>query len=609
MKRNFLITTGIKDTWEFREKNFLLGEWCKFDLFDKDGIQGKLAENTTTIKNEYHFADSEKRIKDYKYIKDKIEYILEIISEKLSIVHKVDENKEYWRIIIFNWLSEYTATIFNRWESIRIFFERNNSEKFYSNFIVLDDSNYIQENHTNFMKITQKDVWNHVIFLRMFHFLNFSNLSLIEKKIIGNNLNKTPHFDVPKRNNLLSPIRLIDSIISKFAFKFNKIIFENFYFPKKEFIKICLRCRLIPSKYLNLFDFKIKNNILSDENNNKRIELKNLLTKVENKDKFVQYLLLNIHMDMPRSYLENFNEIKKKILPLAKEKKVIFSMYSLERNDNFKIYIAETKKVGSKYIHIEHGGGLSGGFATTMHALFDFFERVPDKVIRRDNIKQKQDIYENLSPIFPIIKFKNFKRGNNCSIIFAEAVKYERKFQVGPTFDQQIHFFNELTKFVNKLNPEIKSKVKFRTKVNVGINSENIFFKMFGKNSIDKISARNTFKKTILNSKLLIITYPETAFAEAMYSNIPTILIIKKKNYSLSEIALETFDELKKNKIAFEDFNEAQIHINKNWKEIDSWWKLKNVQTARKMFLTNFFNIKSDWFKEWSNYIYYAKKL
>ena len=76
-----------------------------------------------------------------------------------------------------------------------------------------------------------------------------------------------------------------------------------------------------------------------------------------------------------------------------------------------------------------------------------------------------------------------------------------------------------------------------------------------------------------------------------------------------SEIALETFDLLKKNKIAFEDFNEAQIHINKNWKEIDLWWKLKNVQLARKMFLKNFFNIKSEWFKEWSDYIYYAKKL
>ena len=44
-------------------------------------------------------------------------------------------------------------------------------------------------------------------------------------------------------------------------------------------------------------------------------------------------------------------------------------MHSIFVNDNFKIYIAETKKIGSKYIHAEHGGGLT--FAANSH--FDFF--------------------------------------------------------------------------------------------------------------------------------------------------------------------------------------------------------------------------------------------
>ena len=51
---------------------------------------------------------------------------------------------------------------------------------------------------------------------------------------------------------------------------------------------------------------------------------------------------------------------------------------------------------------------------------------------------------------------------------------------------------------------------------------------MFGERYIDKVSIKNTFEKTILNSKLIIATYPQTAFSEAMYSNVPTILIIKK---------------------------------------------------------------------------------
>ena len=69
---------------------------------------------------------------------------------------------------------------------------------------------------------------------------------------------------------------------------------------------------------------------------------------------------------------------------------------------------------------------------------------------------------------------------------------------------------------------------------------------------------------------------------------------------------MNTFDELKKSKIAFDDFDEARIHINRHWEEIDLWWKQKNVQSAKEMFLTNFCNVKSDWFKEWSDYIYFT---
>ena len=100
------------------------------------------------------------------------------------------------------------------------------------------------------------------------------------------------------------------------------------------------------------------------------------------------------------------------------------------------------------------------------------------------------------------------------------------------------------------------------------------------------------------------MTYPETAFSEAMYSNTPTILIIKKDHWQFSKAALQTFNVLKENKIAFEDFNEARIHINKSWKEIETWWKNENVQSARKIFLTNFFNITPDCYREWSDYIY-----
>jgi len=64
----------------------------------------------------------------------------EIISEKLSIIHNVNEDKEYWRVVVYTWLTEYFVIIFDKWESVRIFFEKNKTKKFYSNFIIYSNN-------------------------------------------------------------------------------------------------------------------------------------------------------------------------------------------------------------------------------------------------------------------------------------------------------------------------------------------------------------------------------------------------------------------------------------------------------------------------------------
>lgn len=600
--RNFLVTTGLVDTWELNENNFFLGKWCELYEIDKY-IDNKIPDKVSIIKNNHHWLDNEKKISDNKYMSKIIEYLLEIVASKLSIIHNVNENKEYWRIIIYSWLKEYVILNFDRWEHVRIFFEKNKNEEFYSNFIALNNSDYIAKNHNQWVDITQTHEWNHLLFLKLFHFLKIQNLTLIEKKNKKNNLKKKIH---KKKNNITLKFRIIifiENIISKFGIRFNHTIFESFYFPKKEYFKICLRCKLIPCKYISFFDFEIKNNSLPK--NDKRIELKDLLLKESDQDKFVHFLLFNLHESIPRSFLEDFETIKKKYLPFAKKRKIIFSMVSIWRNDNFKIYLAETKKVGSKYIHAAHGGGLP---YFEKEKDLDLLAKISEKIISWDQ-SLKKNFSINLSPTLPSIKLVNSKVGNNCSILFVEQLKYIFKFPTSLLLDESIEFFDELTGFVNKLNPEIRSKVKFRVKENHGYNCEKKFSELFGEKYIDKVSFKNPFRKSILNSKLIIATYPQTAFCEAMYSNVPTILIIHKNHYLFTQEAMNVFNVLKKNKIAFEDFNEAKDHINKYWKNLDVWWKDPQVQSAREMFLKNFFNVKSNWFKEWSDYIYSSRKL
>ena len=69
------------------------------------------------------------------------------------------------------------------------------------------------------------------------------------------------------------------------------------------------------------------------------------------------------------------------------------------------------------------------------------------------------------------------------------------------------------------------------------------------------------------------------------------------------------FKLLKKNKMAFEKFEDANKYIVENWNNIYLWWNNKQTQKIRKLYLKNFFNIKEDWFDEWSKFIFNQKKI
>ncbi len=607
MKRNFLVTTNLMSTWEFDEKNFLLGSWCEFpesNNFEKEQYKKKHNKEINTHLNKHHWENNDKLIEDYKYLKEAIEYLLKILSKNLSLVHNITESDEYWHPIIYTWLNQYVMTNFDRWETIRLFFDKNKDKEFYSNFILQDDLDFIPNDHVYFTQYTQNDYWNHLIFLRILNFLNISNLSLIEKKVEKKPL-KLKNFlerkNLPVKTYL---INFFDNIISRFAFKFNKIIFESFRFPKKDFLKICLKFKLIPALYNSIFNFKVKQNSFPE--NKKRIKLGNLLSNSGNKDKFTKFILDNLHKDIPKSYLENFNNIRKKILPLAKNKKTIFSMHSLTFNDNFKIYLAEAKKNGTNFFYVNHGGGLQ----RKMEPYYDFHEKVSEKHIILDERPEKNSLVR-LGPTWPTINSKSekTKEGKNCTIVFIEQPRYIVKLRTGYLFSHSINLFNEITDFVNSLKPEIKSHIKFRVKVNHGLDTERKFSELFGKKSIDKVNLKNTFQKSIFKSKLIIVTYAQTAFSEAMCSNVPTIMVIKNNHWILTDTSLYMFETLKKNKIAFNNFDDAKIHIDKYWDNLDLWWKSDNVQLARKKYLKSYFNVKPNWFKEWSDFINSQYKL
>ena len=246
--KNFLVTTPIKEGYNKSEKNILLGHWCL--------VNKKERKKKNSI-IDYHWADKKKFKKDTFYIKKTAEKIAKILSKKLNKIHNLKENNNYWGLIIYPWVFHYVSSIYDRWETIRIFLKSNRNKVYYSYQLEIKENYLIPKNHNDFINNTFTDEWNHLIFLRIIKYLKSKKINLIKKNYrnpkIENLEDKYGHPYSKKKNIFYYLILAYEFIFSKFAFKFNKIIFESFSFPKKEFLKILIKNLLIPSLYSNLF--------------------------------------------------------------------------------------------------------------------------------------------------------------------------------------------------------------------------------------------------------------------------------------------------------------------------------------------------------------------
>ena len=74
-----------------------------------------------------------------------------------------------------------------------------------------------------------------------------------------------------------------------------------------------------------------------------------------------------------------------------------------------------------------------------------------------------------------------------------------------------------------------------------------------------------------------------------MASNIPTILVVNKKNNPLRNNASKIFDKMMSNNLIFYDSKKASEFINNLWtKDIKDWWQEKNIQKVIKDFQNEF---------------------
>ena len=565
-----LVTTAITEALpsDTSEEILFLGEWCR-------NYKNQVVMDTC-------LNDREKFGRDYDYLDDFYERILISLSNSLNEYHGINNSSRYWRIVLGHWLLTYVSAVWNRWEDLRIAFDNYKFDKTY--LISVSTKNRTPISHRDAFNLIDKDhLWNHKLYAKILTNSYSGNIEFVNIDV-----SKTKHIEKSFNNNRVYKAKYIvasffDKLLGK-VIKNQKIILVNSYFNFMSLVKISLKLRQFPRLYSE-FDENID---MPEESSRSKIFL-----SLNCKNEFEKFVLNNIVPDIPIPYIEGYCKILERSTSLFPYCDVIFTANAHLYNELFKIWCAEKVGSGKKLIVSDHGGAIG-----LNHDNFSHEDKISDiHVVWHKSLNDRQ---VQMPPnILVGRKIKNKKSINSLSIIGVEFPLYVRRHNSGTISSLTLDDYRQKVKFIKGLSTSVIKYVKVRIKSDRNWNTRQRYADEFG---IEKISIQQTLVDEYSNSKIIVCTYPQTTFLEAMHSGVPTILLYKDAFWDLRREFNDLIQVLIDANIVFSDPILASNHINKVWKSPGIWWNSVKVKSARERFCYECGYVDDSSLNKWSDF-------
>ena len=206
--------------------------------------------------------------------------------------------------------------------------------------------------------------------------------------------------------------------------------------------------------------------------------------------------------------------------------------------------------------------------------------------------------------ISSVIKKKVKKNLMNEGIIVSTTVptQFPGKCETGARYYSDIiSYNNRIFNFIDNIDKKILSSSSIKMKEGVTEEQENYLPIDFLKNNFPKINLiikDPQIWKISKKYRIVVETVNSTGFLEAMYLNIPMILLIDRKIDQVNGRHKEDYKDLEKVNILHYDAEKAAKFINSIYDDPLKWWNEKNTQNVRKYFCSKFAKDKKNPYKE-----------
>ena len=585
--KNILVTTPIESTWGKDEKIIFLGEWCK--KFSRRHVL--LNRHHSTL--DYHWRDRVKLDKDHAYLFNLYEKVLRELSRSLNSFHSTNHSLRYWRIIVGPWLLNYLSVLFDRFSSISRLDDFD--EEIFTYVSKQRESCRVPEDYNMSLKLFGDDNWNYTIFSEILQFKNNHNISLIRKDYFNQDVSTLPsvqkNFRVYVSNLATTIFDKITAFINSIFFqkKPNYIIYHS-YFSRRFLAKLSILLGKLPRFHIE-FDQKI----IYSKKNRQDFHLKNFNTS----DSFESFLALSIKNDIPIAYLESYKSILQTQKRLS-DADVILTANAHFHCELFKSWAAEQTNQGAQLLISAHGGALYPKFSVFNH----------QEMISDTRIVWGKEWLPNQTRIAPNkldFKVKKISKDGDISIILNTTPRYSIRCCSIPMSSLALDCYEQIKSFLRLLDRDILVNVKAKPKT-VPKGHYDIGSRLISDFDPSIISPRKSIYDVIKHSRIVICTYPQTSFSEAIFSGVPTMLIYEEKFYEVQDIYHQLIDLLKLANIIHTTPESAAKHLKEIYQNPLEWWNHDDTLIAREKFNSMCLTDSLDSLKDWHGLLLHHNK-
>jgi putative transferase (TIGR04331 family) len=309
--------------------------------------------------------------------------------------------------------------------------------------------------------------------------------------------------------------------------------------------------------------------------------------------RFESFLHERIKLDLLQVLVESFSWMRNRAAAIRSRPKVIFSANAHWFNDLFKHWLAERVRDGAAFVAMEHGGGIPPKFSA-----MNFEEDVSD--VRTTWALPYHPKHVRLPPNRFAGRRGGKVRGTRLVIVGSESYRYAHDLCPTPLAGQTLVAFEHVCRLHDALEERVQGAFVIKPYPDLGWCLRERFAERLG---TTKLCTEPRLDRVLKSARIVVCTYPQTTFSQAMTCGVPALLVYPKHLWETVPRFDALLEALQAAQLLFSDPESAAAHINHIWSQPHVWWNSRTVRAARSRFEDEALDMRQDWLVPWLEFV------